>query len=350
MNNFSLISLSTIFLIAGAVTWLAGITLTKTTSTLDSRFKLGDALGGLILLGISGSLPELAITVSAALAGRLPIIVGTLLGGIAMQTLVIVSFDFFVHGKNPLSYLAGSIMLTMETGFTIILTALALIATFIPAKDNFFNINPLSIVIAISWVVGLLIINKYRRNSRLNRTAAEAAPGRKHQERRAVQNHPFFVNKSNWHVIWIFLGSCAATLVAGVVLEETGSALALKLGISSGLFAATALALVSSLPEISTGLESIFIGDNHLAISDIMGGNAFMLTIFLLADLITQKPVLSSAGKLDILFAVLGIVMMAVYALSFVSKLKKRYFRLGLDSIMEIFLYVLGLAALSRLM
>ncbi len=349
MQNLSLPVLAILFLAAGAVTWLAGISLTKTTSTLDSRFKLGDALGGLILLGIGGSLPELAICFSAARSGHLPIIVGTLLGGIAFQTLVIIVFDFFVKGKRPLSYLAGSIILSLETGFAVILTALALLGTIVPAKTQIFQANPLSFVIVAAWIIGLFLINKVRKNVRLNRVAPEAAPGRRHHERRAVENHPFYAHKKSWQVILIFLLACVATLIAGVILEESGSAIAAQLGINSGLFAATVLALVSSLPEISTGLESIFIGDNHLAISDIMGGNAFMLTIFLFADLIAQKPILSYTDQQDLLFAILGMAMMLVYATSFLWKPKRRFFRLGLDSILEIILYVVGLIAVSRI-
>jgi cation:H+ antiporter len=350
MENLSLFSLAILFIIAGAVTWWAGIVLAKTTDTLDTRFKIGEALGGMILLGIGGSLPELAITFSAARNGHIAIIVGTLLGGLAMQTLVIAIFDLFVKGKRPLSYLAGSINMSLETAFAIILTVLALLATFIPGKYAFFNMNPLSPVIVIAWVLGLLLINKSRKVARFNKiSVADAAPGRKHHERRSVENHIFYAGKKNWQVVVIFLIACVATLFAGVILEESGSALATQLGIGSGLFAATALALVSSLPELSTGLESIFIGDNQLAISDIMGGNAFMLTIFLLADLVAKKPVLSYTGKSDFLFAILGISMMAVYTISFIKKLKNRYFRLGLDSIIEIVLYILGIVVLCRM-
>jgi len=351
MNNLSILSLLAIFIAAGAVTWLAGISLTKTTSTLDTRFKIGDALGGLILLGVSGSLPELAITFSAARNGHIPIIIGTLLGGLALQTLIIVIFDFFVKGKRPLSYLAGSINMSLETIFAIVLTVLAVIATLIPEQYNFLKINPLSFVIVIAWLVGLFLINKSRNISKFNKISAiEAAPGRKHHERRAVENHPFYAKKKNWQVIFIFLIACIATLIAGVILEESGSALATQLGIGSGLFAATALALVSSLPEISTGLESIFIGDNQLAISDIMGGNAFMLTIFLLADIIAQRPVLSYTGKLDLLFAIVSIGMMSTYAISFVKKSKNRYLRLGFDSIIVLLLYAFGLIIVSHIM
>jgi hypothetical protein len=40
---------------ACAATWAAGIFLSKTTDALDVRFGLGEALGGLILLTITGS-------------------------------------------------------------------------------------------------------------------------------------------------------------------------------------------------------------------------------------------------------------------------------------------------------
>ena len=55
-----------VFLLASAATWIAGISLSSTTDELDNRLGLGAALGGMILLAIAGSLPEIAITVSAA--------------------------------------------------------------------------------------------------------------------------------------------------------------------------------------------------------------------------------------------------------------------------------------------
>jgi cation:H+ antiporter len=347
MENFSLLPIVLLFIVSGVVTWMAGVTLTKTTDSLDTRFKLGDALGGLVLLGISGSLPELAITISAAIKGHIPIIVGNLLGGVAIQTLIIVVFDFFaVKKKKPLSYQAGSPMLSFEILFAIIITAIVVMATFIPLEKNIYNFNPLSVVIVFAWVAGLFTINRLRKISKLSKTASDAEPGRKHHERRKVENHAFYKKKSNWRVILIFICASIATLIAGVLLEETGSAIAAKIGISSGIFAATAIAFVAALPEISTGLESVFIGDNHLAVSDIMGGNAFMLTFFFLAELILGKPVLSNAGKLDIFLGVLGILMMGVYAVSFLLKIRHRFFRLGVDSYLEIGLYALGLFVL----
>lgn len=348
MNNLSLFVLIILFIIAGLFTWFAGIVLTKTTDSLDTRYKLGDAFGGLILLGIAGSLPEIAVVSSAALAGHIPIIIGNLIGGLSIQTLIIVIFDFAVRKKRPLSYLAGSLLMSLETIFAIALVIIAIFGMLTPANFSLFHVSPFSIGILVAWIFGLLLINKERKLQRFNKTASDALPGRKHHERRNEENHPFYVGKSNLHVILIFLFASLITLVAGVLLERSGSIIANKLGIGSGIFAATAIAFVTSLPEISTGLESIFIGDNQLAISDIMGGNAFMLLLFLLADMLAKKPVLSFSSSLDIRMGVLAILMMGIYVISFLSKFKKRYLRLGIDSYAVLALYILGMYFLLK--
>lgn len=349
MENFPFFVLVVIFVTSVIITWSAGITLTKTTSTIDSRFKLGDALGGLILLGISSSLPEMAVVISAAHARHIPVILGTILGGLAIKPLIIVIFDLFQRRKKPLSYLVGSSILSLETFFPIVMTMIALLATISPTGNGFLNFNPFSLFIVLIWLGGLFIINKARKIRSLNRTVEDALPGRKHGERQAKESHPFYVGKSNIYVIAIFLGVCFVLLLAGVLLEKTGVAIAGQLGMNTGIFAATIIALVTSLPEISTGLESIFIGDNHLAVSDVMGGNAFMLTIFLMADMVSGRSVLSQAGAEDIYLALLGIILMGIYAASFLVKSRRRYFHLGLDSILVIIIYAVGMISLSRL-
>lgn len=347
MASLNLIWLIIIFIVSAAVIWIAGISLTKTTDSLDTRFKIGDALGGLILLGITGSLPEIAITVSAALAGHLPVIIGNLLGGIAIQTLIIIFFDFAVKGKRPLSYLAGTPLLFFESLMVIFIILLTLLGALVPIKAPILHLNVFSIFIVVGWLGSLFFINKARKMKRFLKTASDAQPGRLHHERRAVENHPFYAKKSNLFVIGIFALAALATLIAGVLVERSGTAIAMKFGISSGIFAATFMAIASSLPEISTGLESIFIGDNQLAISDIFGGNAFMPVLFIVADLLAQKSVLSFAGHADIVFIILGITMTLIYGLAFEFKPKKRYFRLGIDSILQIIVYALGLWSLS---
>lgn len=349
MEGLSTLTLGAIFTLTAIVTWRAGVALSKTVSTLDTRFKLGEAFGGLILLGIASSLPELAVILSAARADHTSIILGNILGGVAIQTLVMVILDFVQKNKKPLSYIAGSELMSIEVVFAMILRILAIAGILLLPSSSVKNINPFSIFIVIGWIGGLYFIDKIRRTKHLDEVEKDASPGRKHLERRAVLNHSFYKDKSNLNVIIIFFSAAFVTLVCGVLLEKSGSLLANHLNINSGLFAATVIALVCSMPEISSGIESILIGDNQLAISDIMGANAFMVVLFFIADLVLGSPVLSYATNNDTLLGMLGVVMMAIYAFSFILKPKKRYLRLGVDSIAVLLVYIVGTILITKL-
>src|SRR5918911_808909 len=102
MAGLSSALLLLIFLGGAAATWAAGTLLSKTTDALDARLGLGDDIGGLVFLSIAGSLPELAITISAAAAGNLGLAAGNLIGGIAIQTMVLTLCDFVAGRERPL--------------------------------------------------------------------------------------------------------------------------------------------------------------------------------------------------------------------------------------------------------
>ena len=97
MGGLSLTLLLAMFVGSGVVTWMAGVALTKATDSLDTRFRIGDAIGGLVLLGIAGSLPEIAVVGSAAKNGHMPVIIGTLIGGLSIQTLLLGSPPVSLH-------------------------------------------------------------------------------------------------------------------------------------------------------------------------------------------------------------------------------------------------------------
>ncbi len=344
MENLPLWVIWLIFLLAGAATWVAGISLAKSTDSLDTRWKIGDALGGLILLGIAGSLPEIAVVWSAAANKHFEVILGNLVGGLAIQTLVIVIFDIAGKGKRPLSYHAGSMLLFYETMFAILIATLALVGMFVPATYAFNQINPMSLSFVLAWFGGLFFINIQRKNpANVEETEEKKKRGRQRHERRAVENHVFYKGKPTYQVVGYFLFAAIVTLIAGFALEESGTMIATKMNIGAGIFAATMISLITSLPEISTGIEAIFIGDNHLAISDIMGGNAFMPSIFLLADMVSHKPILSGAQHTDVLLIIVAIVMMGVYAFAFLHPPQKRILRMGWDSIWQILIYTAGM-------
>lgn len=335
------------FAAAAAATWTAGIYLSRATDALDLRWKLGETFGGMLLLALAGTLPEVAITVTAALAGHLDLAAGNLLGGIAIQTGVLVVCDFFVTEDKPLSYLVGSLIPVLEASLAIALTTIALLGALLPPRLLALGMSPASIAIVGIWLLGMVVLNKAREDPRLE-IAFEGGKGgrRRHHAAHKTYVHPF-AKVGTRRVVALFAACSLVTLGAGVVLTLSSGEIATRAGINSLLFGATVLALASALPEISTGIEAVRIGDNQLAMGDIFGGNAFQLTLFAVADLLVGKAVLPAAGPGNSWLAGLGVLVMLVYASSLVMRPQRDHLRLGIDSIVVIVLLVIGFAGLT---
>jgi cation:H+ antiporter len=336
-----------VFLAASAATWAAGIALSRTTDALDARLGLGDALGGLILLAVAGSLPELAITISAAASGNLPLAAGNLIGGIAMQTMVLLVCDFAVGPARPLTYLVGRLTPVLEGLLVILVVAgVEMGALLKPSTAIFGRVSPASLGIVVIWVVGVYGINRAAKDPRWSITMPGSRPGRRRAEKRkAEQPHPY-AGSSTARVALIFGLGCAVTLAAGVALEESGNELANRLGVNGVIFGATVLAGATALPEISSGIAAVRLGDHALAMGDIFGGNAFQVCLFLVADLVAGKPVLPSAGNLNAWLAALGVALTAIYGFGVISRPMHTHFRLGPDSLLALGLFGLGIAGL----
>ena len=340
--------LEVLVFVAGAVaTWVAGTALSKTTDALDAKLGLGEDLGGLILLAIAGSLPELAITVSAAAAGNLGLAAGNLIGGIAIQTMVLVLCDAAVGRQPPLTFLVGALTPVLEGLLVMIVVGGVLMGALLEPRIAIGGVvSPASIAIVVVWVVGLYVIDRARKSPRWQVEMPGARPGRRHRR----QAHPDaprpFADASTARVATIFGAACAVTLIAGVALEESGNELASRVGINGVIFGATVLAAASALPEISSGIAAVRLGDHALAIGDIFGGNAFQVCLFLVADIVAMKPVLPYSGNVNAWLGALGIALTAVYGFGVIGRPSRCRARLGPDSWLALTVFGLGVAGL----
>jgi cation:H+ antiporter len=351
MDALGTTALIAVFLAGAAATWVAGTFLSDATDFVDDRFNLGEALGGLILLGIAGTLPEIAITVSAALAGHLGLATGNLLGGIAMQTLVLVLLDATSRSKTPLSTMSTVLEPIIEAVFVIILVTMALMGPLLPGSVAIGPVSPISLLIVLTWFFGLLVLNRLRSSEHWTAVSAQVEAQMKAPSpgpMKGVRPNRFEGAKTST-VLVVFGAASLVTLVAGVVLEQSGNALADDWGINGVIFGATILAAVTALPEISTGIRAVRLGQVGLAMGDIFGGNQVQMTLFLVADLLAGKPVLQSVNASSSWLGGIGVVVTALFAGGLVMRPPKKLAGIGPDSWLVLLTYAIGLAGLLKI-
>ncbi len=202
----------------------------------------------------------------------------------------------------------------------VLVVSAVLMGALLPASTAIGGVSPASVAIVLVWLAGVYVLDRVWNKPRWRVSMPGGRPGRRHRrEPHSEQPHPF---------------------------ASSSNELANRAGINGVIFGATVLAIATALPEISSGIAAARLGDNALAVSDVFGGNAFQVSLFLLADVTAGAPVLPSAGTLNSWLAALGIALTAVYAIGVVARPARCRFRLGPDSIVALVLFSLGIAGL----
>jgi cation:H+ antiporter len=120
------------------------------------------------------------------------------------------------------------------------------------------------------------------------------------------------------------------------------------MGLQGAVFGATVLAAATALPEVSSGIAAIRLGDNQLAVGDILGGNSFQLTLFLLADILAGTPVIVAERGSDVWLGGAGLVMTGVVAAAVIARPKRTFLRLGIDSLALVAIYAATVVFLPK--
>jgi cation:H+ antiporter len=350
VGSLNSIVLLAIFLGCAASIWVAGIKLSDTTDVLSERLHLGSVLGGVILLAVATNLPEIAITASAALAHQLDVAVGNILGGIAIQTVVLVVLDAAgVRPRKPLTYLAASLTLLLEGALVVAVLLTVVMSTQLPSSLFAWRLTPGAVLIAVLWGLGLVLLRRAGRGLPWHEGggAPDSQEKPRGHSRTAKENDATAKDIGTVRTALVFGVSALVTLGAGVFIERSGEELFGRLGMSGVLFGATVLAAATALPELSTGLTSTRLGDYQLAISDIFGGNAFLPVLFLLATLLSGQAVLPRAHQADIYLTALGALLTVVYMAGLVFRPQRQWARMGIDSIAVLVLYLVGITGLA---
>jgi len=335
MIIYSSWALGFLFIVCASLIWVFGIKISKAIDEIVNHYGWGEAIGGIVFLAIITNLPEIAITAVAAFNHDYDIAVSNILGGIAIQTAVLVLIDIYGVGrKAPLTLKGHSKILLFEGLTVIIILSLVIAANKFPTYHYLRHTTAFEWLILFTWLLSIWGIKRLYQVNQIKKLA-------KHPATISIAN-PAKIRSA----ILITIVGAIITLLAGYGLEVSGEILSKRWGMDGIVFGATILALCTALPEISTGIASAKIRDYQMAVSDIFGGNAFLPVLFLMAALIGGESILPGLKVSDIYLTSVGILLTTIYMIGMLFHSKKQFLRMGIDSIIVLILYLVSIVGL----
>lgn len=329
--------------------WLAGTRLSGYANAIADRTGVAKAFIGALLLGGITSLPEGATTLTAAALGRPSLAVNNIVGGIAMQVTVLAVADMVVPGE-ALSARVRQATVLLQASLLILI--LSFIAAGITVDDRgVAGIGSWSAATFGASIVAFFLIHRHRQHESWE---PEEPPKNTEgtgdeEEARRYPSHSQSDTSTRQLVSRTILAALVI-LIAGYLVARTGDALAAQTGLGQSFVGVLFVAVATSLPEASTTLGAVRLGQYAMAFSNIFGANILDASMVFLADVVgSGGPILNQVGTFSVIGAVLGITTTAVYMVGLIERRKKTVLGMGVDSAVVLLLYFGGMLLLYNL-
>lgn len=331
-----------LFAASAIAVWRAGMRLAVGADMFAERTGIGRAAVGALLLGGVTSLPEAATTVAAARIGSPELAVNNLLGGVTMQIVTLALADARLS-QYPLSQAVAGPVVLLQAVLLIVLLSVTAAGVLIGDAD-LLGLGVWTSAVFLCGVFAFMLLSKNgERRAWLPQHPAPSGQRTAGDDDRAAEP----AGRSTGALLLGIGGWGVIILAGGIVLAQSADALAVQTGLGASLVGAVLLALATSLPELSTTISAIRIGQVTMAYSNIFGANMLDLALLVLADIAYRGgPVLNHVGDFALGLALLGILLTSVSLLGLLERRRRMLWRFGLDSVAILMLYVGGLAVL----
>lgn len=280
-------------------------------------FKISEWLIGVVIVGIGTSLPELAISLNAALE-QTTVGIGAIIGSNIFNMLVILGFSALV---SPIIFKKAwiSIDLPINIVSVIILISIVIIPTIF---SSFYNITRFDSFILLS-IFTVWMIFMVRR-----------------QDNDVVDSHKEIDDTVAWPIslVLIIIG-LVGVIAGGEWVVDGAISVAEIAGVSKGLMGLTIVAIGTSVPEIAVSFRAIIKRRNSIAVGNIIGSNIFDMLGIIGFSALVAPLVIPSFLLVDLTFLLIASVAIYIFVIirkdRFISRLQ------GLTLILFYFFYLI---------
>lgn len=274
-------------------------------SGLARKLGIPQLVIGLTIVAMGTSLPEAAVSISAALRGNAEITIGNIVGSNILNILIILGVTALIATLK-----VADSTVRYEIPFMIV-------ATFVLLWLGYTGGQVTWLEGVILWVLFLLYL----------RYLYMMAKKGKEEEREAEQ-------LSTAKIIGLILAGVVMIVAGSNFAVEGASNLAKALGISQRFIGLTIVAFGTSLPELVTSVSAARKHNADIAIGNIVGSNIFNI-LFIVGTTALITPVTFASG-----FAVDTLIAAAVGILLFVCVARTKELRKKAGIVM-LFAYIL---------
>lgn len=255
-----------------ALLFLGGDFLVRGAVVLAARLRISPLLIGLTVVGFGTSMPELLVSLNAALAGLPDIAIGNVVGSNTANILLILGLALVVA---PLS----SRLPGLRRDLLAMLASAALLALIAPGGV----LRPWHGLLFLALLAAYLTYSAIR-----GRSQGATLP-----------------DTGTALTLWQMLGFIAAGLAALVFgadfLVQGATSLAVRIGVPDAVIGLTIVAVGTSLPELATSVVAALKRQPEIAVGNVVGSNIFnILGILGVTAVLAPIPVAPQMARFDI--------------------------------------------------
>ena len=231
--------------------------LVRGASKLALSFGISPLVVGLTVVAFGTSAPEVAVSVGAALDGRVDIAVGNVVGSNIFNVL-------FILGVSALIVpLVVNIQLIRQEVPIMIGVSLLLLLLSLDGQIGLLD-SALLLALLIGYTVFLVVQSR-----RQTRAAQE-----EYTEAMGIETAPTW-DRSPLVQIGLIVAGLVALVLGAQWLVEAAVAFARALGVSDLVIGLTIVAAGTSLPEVATSIAAAIKGERDIAVGNVVGSNTF---------------------------------------------------------------------------
>ena len=316
--NYILLILGFILLIKGADFFVDG------SSSVAKLLKVPSIVIGLTVVAFGTSMPELSVSVTAAIRGNNDLAVSNVLGSNIFNLLVVLGCCSIIRPVE-----AKWSLLRKEFPFSIFITIILL---FLDSDFSFIKILDGNKTFVLGRWAGILFLILFV--IFLYATVKSALISRSD-----TAEEDYKVMSPLKSAVFIILG-LAGIVWGGNLVVDSACNIAETFGLSQTFIGLTIVALGTSLPELVTSMVASSKGENDLAVGNVVGSNIFNILLILGISSAITPITLDVTAVYDTLILIVASIIVYISAISN-HKIQRKEGMLFLIAYLAFFIYVL---------